>query len=1037
MATESDKRKTPRVRVRIPSMTGDGTAGKGDGAPSVGPGQIGDAASILARGRIDDSARRLTFELEIGELPNVLQFLSTDRRSGKLDLTVRNQPNAGYVFFDDGAVYLARYRNFEGVEALARVVNAGRVRAIFTNGIKAGERNVDIPVSSLLLEVLVRADELAAGGESEESAPRFLVSTKGSPVAEEAAGPTANLPPPPTGEAALHESDQDAMPQWHKRGPQTDADPEEEEEPGPQHYTFRNRPSRTDTADGPAPRKGGFRRVALVFIELVVLAAVIGGGYWVYDRFFARSGVLNGGAIGRRTGRVNVHGEELDEALLKTWLKSAGRALTEKRYDEAGRLLQQVLAADPGNRQALELRDTLDRADAPAIAGRLAGIAEFKIGELASLEDHDWASSDVLRAQSLLRSASELRASERFEGAVKAYRAALAVADEIAERRAAFERAVQKHRLAEDLRKTAEQAGSVDRKAKVWLEAMVADREALEFFAAHQFEQAEEAWSRAGLLFQRNAARAADMQEVERLGNEFRLKLAAAAGIKLSEEANRLAGEASGLADEAEKLAQGGDVLGARRKWGEALKVLDKASSKATGAEHSQQHRKLVETGKAANAVGDWKAAKEAFTSALAIPGFADDAEALRALFEADKGILADNMNAAVRDGRWQDAKLAAEELQRIDAGNQAAREVLQQARKELVVRLTIEALHAGKPVVGARTVIGGESEARLLPDTIELDMDADYHLRVFAPPRGNVYFETYTTIYEAEKPGADKLVVEMKAAGGPEKTRQWRVPGINMEMAYIRPGIFDRGSERRTDEQPVHSVTISRHFWMGVAEVTNGQYRDFLEGSGYDGRKQANSRYLRHFDGASAMSDERNHPVCYVSWKNAMAFCEWLTIRERKGARLPQGYAYRLPTEAEWEYCASAGGELGEIDLDLYAWYMKNSKANQMVQQLQANGWGLHDMLGNVWELCYDYYGPYEPEEVADPVGPRRGVLRVMRGGSHSNPGDLCRPTYRSSIGWTDARANVGFRVVLGPTFEELRKSMTPGAIVRSGDDD
>ena len=166
-------------------------------------------------------------------------------------------------------------------------------------------------------------------------------------------------------------------------------------------------------------------------------------------------------------------------------------------------------------------------------------------------------------------------------------------------------------------------------------------------------------------------------------------------------------------------------------------------------------------------------------------------------------------------------------------------------------------------------------------------------------------------------------------------------------------------------------------------------------------------------------MSDDRGYPLCYVSWKNAMAFCEWLSKREADGARLPAGYVYRLPTEAEWEYCASEGGHPITPDGDTMAWHLVNAKANQPVQQLKANAWGLYDMLGNVWEFCYDFYGRYEADEQVDPTGPKRGVLRVMRGGSHSNPADLCRPTYRGSIGWTDARANVGFRIVLAPILE------------------
>jgi formylglycine-generating enzyme required for sulfatase activity len=83
------------------------------------------------------------------------------------------------------------------------------------------------------------------------------------------------------------------------------------------------------------------------------------------------------------------------------------------------------------------------------------------------------------------------------------------------------------------------------------------------------------------------------------------------------------------------------------------------------------------------------------------------------------------------------------------------------------------------------------------------------------------------------------------------------------------------------------------------------------------------------------------------------------------------------------------------------------------------ANAWALCDVLGNVWELCQDWYGPYPAEGVTNPVGPPVGVFRVMRGGSWRNSPDLCRPTYRSSIARTEARGNVGFRVVLARALQ------------------
>jgi formylglycine-generating enzyme required for sulfatase activity len=224
----------------------------------------------------------------------------------------------------------------------------------------------------------------------------------------------------------------------------------------------------------------------------------------------------------------------------------------------------------------------------------------------------------------------------------------------------------------------------------------------------------------------------------------------------------------------------------------------------------------------------------------------------------------------------------------------------------------------------------------------------------------------------------------------------------------------------KKLDEEPVHDVVIGKPFWMGKTEVTNGQYRLFLKESGYRGGEKPGPFYLRHFASGrkSDMPDEDGCPVCYVNWDQASAFCRWLTTRERKAGRLPAGYEYRLPTEAEWEYAcrAGTGGDFAGPVEDL-AWYSLTAldHRNQPVGTRLPNAWGLCDMHGNVWEWCRDWLGDYPEGEAKDPTGPEKGLFKVIRGGSWENAADMCRSANRGSLAVPEANPNLGFRIVLG----------------------
>jgi formylglycine-generating enzyme required for sulfatase activity len=188
--------------------------------------------------------------------------------------------------------------------------------------------------------------------------------------------------------------------------------------------------------------------------------------------------------------------------------------------------------------------------------------------------------------------------------------------------------------------------------------------------------------------------------------------------------------------------------------------------------------------------------------------------------------------------------------------------------------------------------------------------------------------------------------------------------------FVWIVPGTFVMGSPLsetgRDSDEAQHAVTLTQGFWLSDHETTQAVYETVM------GNNPSTLRGL-------------NLPVETVSWDDAVAYCKKLTERERVAARITAQQAYRLPTEAEWEYAARAGttgARYGE--LDAIAWHAGNSGSQtHSVKQKAANAWGLHDMLGNVWEWCSDWYGDYPSGSVTDQMGPSSGSARVNRGGS------------------------------------------------------
>lgn len=279
--------------------------------------------------------------------------------------------------------------------------------------------------------------------------------------------------------------------------------------------------------------------------------------------------------------------------------------------------------------------------------------------------------------------------------------------------------------------------------------------------------------------------------------------------------------------------------------------------------------------------------------------------------------------------------------------------------------------------------------------------------------------------------------------------------------MVWIEPGSLTMGSPAsepgRHDDEAQFQVKLTHGYWMGVTELTVAQWRrvmgEDLRGHltrvikddtlyDFEGKKQT-IRDFMHFSlegdlGRYMGNEDDAMPMYYSSWNDAMEFAAKLTEQERKAGRLPAGYKYTLPTEAQWERACRAGateatyaGPLAPVGntaavLGDIAWYGANDSDGYTGKTLsrnggprqaglkRANGWGLHDMLGNLWEWCLDWHGPYPAGSVTDPSGPATGVKRVNRGGSFGSGPGSARCANRASNPQAEASAYRGFRIAL-----------------------
>ncbi|MGE5191995.1 MAG: formylglycine-generating enzyme family protein [Deltaproteobacteria bacterium] len=280
---------------------------------------------------------------------------------------------------------------------------------------------------------------------------------------------------------------------------------------------------------------------------------------------------------------------------------------------------------------------------------------------------------------------------------------------------------------------------------------------------------------------------------------------------------------------------------------------------------------------------------------------------------------------------------------------------------------------------------------------------------------------------------------------------------GLKMKLVWCPPGFFLMGDAEVAEEPATKGdatdendpkggpgpqqgatlnitpakVLLTRGYWLGKFEVTQSEWKQVMATEPWK-----DEEFKKEGD---------DFPATHVGWTDAMWFCDKLTEQERMAKRLPDGWEYTLPTEAQWERACRARTESrfsfgdDESKLGEYAWFNDNAwkvdeKYAHRVGQKKPNSWGLYDMHGNVWEWCRDWYEPSRrpaPKDFKlpggrDPEVTKEGFNRALRGGGWDFIARDCRSAARDGLGPLNRNRYVGFRVALSVVREA--KPAEPG---------
>ena len=506
-----------------------------------------------------------------------------------------------------------------------------------------------------------------------------------------------------------------------------------------------------------------------------------------------------------------------------------------------------------------------------------------------------------------------------------------------------------------------------------WTEGISLDKTAEKYYESNDFIQARKKWELAASQFKLAENHSEQMRRLLHAKSKYKSIFSKFDEKTLYELGGEKWEQTMLVVVQAEGFERDGKFNAALSKWDEASRLLSKVGDSIENARREQTLTEYLKLAEDAKAKEDWEEALDYCQKALAI------------------------------DPELEKAK------------------VLQHAVEEqLIPKLIILSVVDNQQVEGAKVIIDNVVYNESTPATVKMELDKEYEIKVELPnSSGQQRFKPFETIYAPTRPGSQTLRAVLARTEMPLLGQLWTMPGLGMKFVPIKSGFFKMGTDGGDDdEQPIHQVNITTAFWIGKYEVTQEEYRKIF------GRNP--SRFVA----------PRN-PVENVSWYEAVDFCDRLTEIEQANGRLPSDYVYRLPTEAEWEYCCRAGTETEFSFGNILDWTLANFNGkypygpgqkgefrNQSlpVESFKPNPWGTYNMHGNVWEWCLDR-SDWESgvitdtyiNGIEDPLN-TTGSYRIIRGGNFRSFAGNCRSANRHVLRPASRNDGLGFRVVLGP---------------------
>ena len=304
----------------------------------------------------------------------------------------------------------------------------------------------------------------------------------------------------------------------------------------------------------------------------------------------------------------------------------------------------------------------------------------------------------------------------------------------------------------------------------------------------------------------------------------------------------------------------------------------------------------------------------------------------------------------------------------------------------------------------GAKIILDGKDLGVCTPSKIDNVLIGSHKVTVMIDD--NIHENIDINIIKDEIATVDVNLSDVKSAlavtGSADRT--YTIEGVTFTMKLVESGTFQMGSKKGdNDESPVHSVTITKNYYIGETEVTQALWKAVTGYSPTSGGTSWTSTF--------GIGD--NYPAYYISYEDVMSFITKLNSMT--------GENFRMPTEAEWEFAARGGNKSngytysGSNTLGDVAWYTENSNSNiHPVKTKAANELGIYDMSGNVWEWCCDWKEKYRRSTQTDPTGPNTGTKRVLRGGGWYDFANHCRCACRNGYPPIGRYSNLGLRLAL-----------------------